>query len=166
MIITQKMIHNAGGTEEDVDGFVEFIRMIEGVEISFMILETSDGSHRISLRSSGNYSVNDVANYFDGGGHKFAAGARIPNMITADIEKAIRDKCPDLKLAEIEGEYTVDLFKMLRDLIDNNRAKRKVFVLDTLKKFVNVMDKKACTEFGKIAREYLQDNCSPNPNRI
>jgi phosphoesterase RecJ-like protein len=91
-VITQEMIHNAGGTEEDVDGFPEFIRMIEGVEISFMILETSDGSHRISLRSSGNYSINDVANYFDGGGHKFAAGARIHKMTTIDIEKAIRNQ--------------------------------------------------------------------------
>ena len=91
-VITQEMIHNADGAEEDVDGFPEFIRMIEGVEISFMILETSDGSHRISFRSSGNYSVNDVANYFDGGGHKFAAGAKISKMTTRAIEKEITNQ--------------------------------------------------------------------------
>ena len=100
-VITQEMIHSADGTEEDVDGFPEFIRMIEGVEISFMILETSDGSHRISLRSSGNYSVNDVANYFDGGGHKFAAGALIHKMTTIDIEKAITSKLAK----KIHGEF-------------------------------------------------------------
>jgi nanoRNase/pAp phosphatase (c-di-AMP/oligoRNAs hydrolase) len=33
-----------------------------------------------------------VANYFDGGGHKFAAGARIHKMTTIDIEKAIRNQ--------------------------------------------------------------------------
>jgi len=50
---------------------------------------------------------------------------------------------------------TVDLFKMLRDLIDNNRAKRKVFVLDTLKKFgVDLMDKKSSSNYGNIAREF------------
>ena len=100
-VITQEMICNADGTEEDVDGFPEFIRMIEGVEISFMILETSDGSHRISLRSSGNYSVNDVANYFDGGGHKFAAGAQIHKMTTIDIEKAITNQLSK----KIHGEF-------------------------------------------------------------
>ena len=95
------MIHNADGAEEDVDGFPEFIRMIEGVEISFMILETSDGSHRICLRSSGNYSVNDVAQLFDGGGHKFAAGARISNMTTSEIEKEITSQLAK----KINGEF-------------------------------------------------------------
>ena len=100
-IVSQKMIHNAGGTEEDVDGFVEFIRMVEGVEISFMILEKPDGSHRISFRSSGNYIINDVAQYFDGGGHKFAAGARISKMESKDIEKEITKQLSK----KINGEF-------------------------------------------------------------
>ena len=100
-VITQEMIQQSGGTEEDVDGFPEFIRMIEGVEISFMLLESSDGLHRISLRSSGNYSVNDVAQIFDGGGHKFAAGARISNMTTSEIEKEITSQLAK----KINGEF-------------------------------------------------------------
>ena len=63
--------------------------MVEGVEISFMVLEKPDGSHRISLRSSGNYFINDVAQSFDGGGHKFAAGARVSKMSIKEIEKII-----------------------------------------------------------------------------
>ena len=85
------MIHAADGSEEDVDGFVEFIRMVEDVEISYMILEKPDGTHRISFRSSGNYIINDIAKYFDGGGHKFAAGARIANMSSNEIEGEIID---------------------------------------------------------------------------
>ena len=100
-IISQKMIRDAGGSEEDVDGFPEFIRMIEGVEISFMILETSDGNHRISFRSTGNYTVNDVAQKFDGGGHKFAAGASISNMTTLDIQKEITNNLSK----KIPGEF-------------------------------------------------------------
>ena len=103
-IVTQDMIHKAGGTEEDVDGFTEFIRMIEGVEISFMILEKPDGSHRISFRSSGNYIINDVAQSFDGGGHKFAAGARIQNSTTVEIEKMIIKKLSK----KISGEFNVN----------------------------------------------------------
>jgi len=100
-VVTQEMIHNAGGTEEDVDGFTEFIRMVDGVEISFMILEKPDGSHRISFRSSGNYIINDVAQSFDGGGHKFAAGARISKMSTEDIQQEIKKQLAE----KIPGEF-------------------------------------------------------------
>ena len=69
-------------TEYHIDGYVylEGSEDHEGVEISFMILENSSNSHRINFRSSGNYSVNDVAQVFDGGGHKFAAGAKVNNL--------------------------------------------------------------------------------------
>ena len=87
--ITQHMIQKVEGEDEDVDGFTEFLRSIDGVEISFMILEKSDGTHRISFRSSGKYTVNDVAQKFDGGGHKFAAGASIRNLSSKEIEENI-----------------------------------------------------------------------------
>ncbi len=101
IIISQNMINKVNGSDEDVDGFTEFLRMIQGVEISFMILEKYDGSHRISFRSSGRYTVNDVAKVFKGGGHKFAAGASIKNIDANDIEKKINNQL----LAKIRGEY-------------------------------------------------------------
>ena len=100
-IITQYMIQKVNGTDEDVDGFTEYIRAIEGVEISFIILEKEDGTHRISFRSSGEYSVNDVAHAFDGGGHKLAAGARIENASVAETERNI---IKQLAL-KIKGEF-------------------------------------------------------------
>ena len=100
-IISQKMIKQVNGTDEDIDGFTEYIRSIQGVEISFIILEKPDGTHRISFRSSGKYTVNDVAQYFDGGGHKFAAGARIDNLSTIDVEKNIIRQLA----GKIEGEF-------------------------------------------------------------
>ena len=45
--------------------------------------------------------MNDVANYFDGGGHKFAAGARIQNMTIVDIEKEITNQLSK----KIRGEF-------------------------------------------------------------
>ena len=92
--------------------------MIEGVEISFMILETSDGSHRISLRSSGNYSINDVANYFDGGGHKYAAGARIKDMITKDVEKAISEV--PVRLTKLQIHVTLEMLDKLKHQMEKN----------------------------------------------
>jgi len=98
-IITQNMLEEIGASEHDIDGITEYIRSIKNVEISFMVLELSDGSYRINFRSSGNYSVNDIAEIFKGGGHKFAAGARIDktfsiNEIEQKILAVINSKIP------------------------------------------------------------------------
>jgi phosphoesterase RecJ-like protein len=95
------MIKKADGDDGDVDGFTEFIRSIEGVEVSFMIQETISGSHRINFRSSGNYIVNDIAESFDGGGHKFAAGARVDGLSRDEIELIIVTKLAE----KINGEF-------------------------------------------------------------
>ena len=100
-IITQDMIKKADAVDGDVDGFTEFIRSIEGVEVSFMIQETNKGNHRINFRSSGNYIVNDIAQSFDGGGHKFAAGARIDDLGRDEIELIIVNKLAE----KINGEF-------------------------------------------------------------
>ena len=101
IVITQAMIKKVNGSDEDVDGFTEFLRMIQGVEISYMVLEKSDGTHRISFRSSGKYTVNDVAKMFNGGGHKFAAGASMNNTSVNDIEKKINSHL----VSKMRGEF-------------------------------------------------------------
>ena len=100
-IITQDMLKKADADDSDVDGFTEFIRTIEGVEVSFMIQETNKGNHRINFRSSGNYIVNDIAESFDGGGHKFAAGARVDGLSRGEIELIIVKKLAQ----KIDGEF-------------------------------------------------------------
>ena len=102
-IITQDLLKQADADDSDVDGFTEFIRTIEGVEVSFMIRETKDGNHRINFRSSGNYIINDIAQSFDGGGHKFAAGAGIDDMSTEAIASKIINKLSE----KIIGEFDV-----------------------------------------------------------
>ena len=104
-IITQSMLNEIGATQNDIDGVTEYIRSIKDVEISFMILELSDGSFRINFRSSGNYSVNDIAEIFKGGGHKFAAGARLDDSYDISrIESIIIEKINE----KIPGEINVN----------------------------------------------------------
>ena len=95
------MIKKVNGSDEDVDGFTEFLRMIQGVEISYMVLEKSDGTYRISFRSSGKYTVNDVAKIFNGGGHKFAAGASMTSIPVEDIVQKIIAQL----VSKMRGEY-------------------------------------------------------------
>ena len=73
--IDQKMLEAANASSKDVDGFTDFVRSIKGVEVAVMVFENGTNSCRINFRSKGKYAINDVANHFGGGGHRFAAGA-------------------------------------------------------------------------------------------
>ena len=88
-VIDNEMLSKSGASKGDIDGFTEFVRSIKGVEIAFMIQQVTDTAHRINFRSSGNYIINDVAKMFGGGGHIYAAGARIEDLSTKEIEQQI-----------------------------------------------------------------------------
>lgn len=61
----------------DSEGFVNMGLNIKGIEISALFTE-DDGFVRVSLRSRGDFFVNEMAGlYFNGGGHKNAAGGRL-----------------------------------------------------------------------------------------
>lgn len=58
----------------DTEGLVNTILSIQGVEMAIFMME-KENEIKMSFRSKGEYYVNDFAKkYFDGGGHKYAAG--------------------------------------------------------------------------------------------
>ena len=77
MTIDRKTMEAVGATADDLDGIIEHARSVEGTEVAILFRETSDGSTKISLRSSGAVNVNAVARAFGGGGHEKASGALI-----------------------------------------------------------------------------------------
>jgi len=80
------MMQNTGANNDDVDGFTDFVRGIKGVEVSLMIFENQDNSCRINFRSKGVYTINSVAQYFGGGGHSFAAGAKVQGTLSKVVD--------------------------------------------------------------------------------
>ncbi|MEE8340860.1 MAG: bifunctional oligoribonuclease/PAP phosphatase NrnA [Candidatus Neomarinimicrobiota bacterium] len=86
--ITEEMMKNANAMKDDVDGFTDFARGIKNVEVALMIFENAEGSCRVNFRSKGYYSINKIAQYFGGGGHSFAAGAKVDGKIT-DVSKNV-----------------------------------------------------------------------------
>lgn len=58
------------------DGFIEWIRHVDTVDIAILLKEKEPGQTRVSLRSKG-ADVNRVAAVFGGGGHIRAAGCSI-----------------------------------------------------------------------------------------
>jgi len=95
--ISLSMLEECDATLDDIDGFTDFIRSIKGVEVAFMISEIKEGKYRINFRSRGKYIINDIAEHFNGGGHKLAAGATVENSSFLEIENTILTKLNDKK---------------------------------------------------------------------
>ena len=87
-IITKKMQKESGANPSHVEGFTDFFRSINKVQIAFCIVEQKNNI-RINFRSRGKYIINDVAKKFGGGGHKLAAGATINNQTIDEINDKI-----------------------------------------------------------------------------
>ena len=90
-VVSQSMFIKTNSNHTASDGFSEFIRGIKGVEIAFCITER-DNEYKISFRSDGKYSINDIAAHFGGGGHYYAAGCKIKkNDLNSSIEKILNE---------------------------------------------------------------------------
>ena len=74
-IVTRDIMKKYEATKNDLEGFSDFIRSIEGVEVALVIYEVDQNTCRINFRSKGNFTVNNIAKSFGGGGHAFASGA-------------------------------------------------------------------------------------------
>ena len=64
-----------------------------------MIFENEDNYCRINFRSKGVYTINKIAQYFNGGGHLFAAGAKVSGNIE-DVASIVVDKTIEIMKAQ------------------------------------------------------------------
>jgi len=62
---------------EDIEGFVDLIRKVAGVEIAFFAFQKTENETKFSLRAKGEAKVDTVAAHFGGGGHVKAAGCTV-----------------------------------------------------------------------------------------
>ncbi len=94
---TQKQFSYQKG---DSEGFVNMPLSIKGIHASVLLTE-NEHQIKASLRSQGEFSVNEIATkYFGGGGHKNAAGCEIKNL---SLQESV------LKFKEILAEYAEEL---------------------------------------------------------
>jgi phosphoesterase RecJ-like protein len=77
--LKKKDFSRTGAETADAEGLIDHVRDIEPVVVACAFEEVDEALTRISLRSkNGRVNVNEIAAAFGGGGHKAAAGARIP----------------------------------------------------------------------------------------
>jgi phosphoesterase RecJ-like protein len=80
----------------DTEGIVNFPLSMDGVNVSVLITE-KERKVRLSFRSKGDFSVNDLARAnFQGGGHRNAAGGQTNDTVHQTIDK-IKSALEELK---------------------------------------------------------------------
>ena len=79
-LASQALHETLGTTEADVEGIVDALVYIEGVEVGVLLVERGPERVKLSLRSRGLVDVSRVARALDpsGGGHAKAAGVVLP----------------------------------------------------------------------------------------
>ncbi|MEZ4803681.1 MAG: bifunctional oligoribonuclease/PAP phosphatase NrnA [Gelidibacter sp.] len=89
--LSQKDLDKFGFKKGDTEGFVNYGLSIENIVFAAIFIEhKQEGITKISLRSKGDFSVNEFARaYFDGGGHTNAAGGKSDLNLKDTVEKFI-----------------------------------------------------------------------------
>lgn len=102
--IDQKILKFYNATADDLQGIVNQLRIIKGVECAIFMYETGNLEYKVSLRSCDYVDVSKVAAYFGGGGHVRAAGCSmngtfhdVINNISGQIELQMKgnEDCPE-----------------------------------------------------------------------
>lgn len=99
---------------------LEELRMVEGVKVAVAVKTYPDGKVTGKIRAMGDAAIAEqVAGYFGGGGHPYAAGFRTYDISYEEVVKDLVRIVPEL-LSEMESE------KMAQDNeLQNNEAQNK-----------------------------------------
>jgi len=89
MTLSRGAFEESGADEEDVEGLIDFLRSIAGVEVAILFRESPAGVIRISMRSKSRIDVGRFAERFGGGGHARAAGIKMSGRLSDVTERVL-----------------------------------------------------------------------------
>ncbi len=85
MVIPKRDIMKYDIQTGDTEGLVNYLLMIEGIKLGALLIDRNE-ERKWSFRSKGDFDVNEMARlYFEGGGHKNAAGGRSSASIEENV---------------------------------------------------------------------------------
>jgi phosphoesterase RecJ-like protein len=93
-VLYQKDFDKYGGGPSDIEGVVNRLRSIRGVEVGVLITQVHNNGAKASLRSKGEIDVARLAASLGGGGHKRASGLKSslpPDQLKPIIIKAVEE---------------------------------------------------------------------------
>lgn len=87
--VSQEQYRLTGTTPEDTELFINYPRSLQTVVAAAFVKEGPEGFIGVSLRSKGDFDVAVVARRFGGGGHRNAAGFKMPGQTIAGVRKKL-----------------------------------------------------------------------------
>lgn len=94
--VTQDVLKKFNSRSNDMEGFVNYPRFIEGVIVSIFFYEIGQGKTKVSLRSKGLANVAEFAKEWGGGGHKNAAACVVEGPIEAVKDEILGKLLPEM----------------------------------------------------------------------
>lgn len=95
-VVDKKIMDFYGVESKDMDGIVNQLRNIAGIDCAIFMYQTEILEYKVSMRSGEKIDVAEVASYFGGGGHARAAGCTMKgtfhdcvNNLSLHIEKQL-----------------------------------------------------------------------------
>ena len=95
-VVDRSMMQFFGVGPKDLDGVINQLRIVKGVECAIFMYELDNMEYKVSMRSNGLVNVSVIASLFGGGGHVRAAGCTMKgtphdviNNLSAQIELQI-----------------------------------------------------------------------------
>lgn len=101
--ISKKTLDFYGADGGDMDGIIDQMRTIEGVEAAILIYETQENLLKVSMRSNDIVDVSKIAKAFGGGGHVKAAGF----TISGSVYDAVNNITPYIE-HQLKADGTID----------------------------------------------------------
>ena len=80
-VVRKKDMDFYGVDKSDLDGIVDQLRVIDGIECAIFLYENGIHQFKVSLRSNSIVDVSRIAAYFGGGGHVRAAGCTMSGSV-------------------------------------------------------------------------------------
>ena len=87
--VTCEQYQETGTIPEDTELFINYPRSLNTVKVAAFIKETKEERISVSMRSKGRYDIAEVARKFGGGGHRNAAGFKVPGMTQSEVLEAL-----------------------------------------------------------------------------
>jgi phosphoesterase RecJ-like protein len=85
--ITKAELERFNYKKGDTEGLVNMILSIENIMVAAIFIEHEEGV-KISFRAKGDFYVNELAHkYFEGGGHKYAAGGFSSDLLDLTVKR-------------------------------------------------------------------------------
>ncbi len=80
-VITRRMFDESGALREHTEGIIDQIRIVQESLVAALVIEDADRAFKVSFRTCGNISANEIAAILGGGGHLRASGASMTGTL-------------------------------------------------------------------------------------